>query len=177
LPQHALARLELEQLHVEAAALTEAELDHAADVAVALRVARPPAGELSPGGQRTVGAGARAARHRDAGLPPAQRATHELLVAAIALRRVQASRARRALTRASSAARDARIAALSAEVESAALALSAPAARRMGQVEEALALPPGTGVSGLESDGAERFFCGGGNSGKVRSVRRPKRAR
>jgi len=31
------------------------------------------------------------------------------------------------------------------------------------------------GVSGLESDGGERFFCGGGSSGKVRTVRRPKR--
>jgi glutamine cyclotransferase len=38
-----------------------------------------------------------------------------------------------------------------------------------------LALPPDTGVSGLESDGADRFFCGGGPSGKVRVVRRPKR--
>jgi hypothetical protein len=36
-------------------------------------------------------------------------------------------------------------------------------------------MPPGTGVSGLESDGANRFFAGGGNSGKVRAVRRPKR--
>jgi hypothetical protein len=30
-------------------------------------------------------------------------------------------------------------------------------------------------VSGLESDGGDRFFCGGGGSGKVRVVRRPKR--
>jgi hypothetical protein len=30
-------------------------------------------------------------------------------------------------------------------------------------------------VSGLESDGADQFFCGGGSSGKVRVVRRPKR--
>ena len=36
-------------------------------------------------------------------------------------------------------------------------------------------MPPGVGVSGLESDGGDRFFCGGGNSGKVRVVRRPKR--
>ncbi len=42
-----------------------------------------------------------------------------------------------------------------------------------GKVLEALEMPPGVGVSGLESDGAERFFCGGGNSGKVRAVRRP----
>ncbi|MHC8343668.1 Vgb family protein [Pseudomonas sp. RT6P73] len=42
-----------------------------------------------------------------------------------------------------------------------------------GEVLESLKLPTGVGVSGLESDGADRFFCGGGNSGKVRAVRRP----
>jgi hypothetical protein len=31
------------------------------------------------------------------------------------------------------------------------------------------------GVSGLESDGGDRFFCGGGRSGRVRAIRRPKR--
>jgi hypothetical protein len=31
------------------------------------------------------------------------------------------------------------------------------------------------GVSGLGSDDGDRFFCGGGNSGKVRAVRRPRR--
>jgi hypothetical protein len=36
-------------------------------------------------------------------------------------------------------------------------------------------MPPGVTVSGLESDGHDRFFCGGGKSGKVRVVRRPKR--
>jgi len=46
---------------------------------------------------------------------------------------------------------------------------------RTGEVLERLAMPPGVGVSGLESDGRDRFFCGGGNSGKVRAVRRPKR--
>jgi glutamine cyclotransferase len=45
---------------------------------------------------------------------------------------------------------------------------------RTGEVLEALAMPSGTAISGLESDGADRFFCGGGNSGKVRAVRRPK---
>jgi glutamine cyclotransferase len=45
-----------------------------------------------------------------------------------------------------------------------------------GEVLEQLDMPPGVGVSGLESDGGDRFFCGGGNSGKVRVVRRPKRA-
>ena len=42
-----------------------------------------------------------------------------------------------------------------------------------GEVLEQLDMPPGVGVSGLESDGGDRFFCGGGNSGKVRVVRRP----
>ena len=43
-----------------------------------------------------------------------------------------------------------------------------------GEVLERLDMPPGTGVSGLESDGRDRFFCGGGSSGKVRAVRRPR---
>ncbi|MFW8605263.1 PQQ-binding-like beta-propeller repeat protein [Rhizobium beringeri] len=42
-----------------------------------------------------------------------------------------------------------------------------------GEVLERLEMPEGTGVSGLESDGADCFFCGGGASGKVRAVRRP----
>src|SRR6202008_3648180 len=46
---------------------------------------------------------------------------------------------------------------------------------KTGQTLERLDMPPGIGVSGLESDGAEQFFCGGGNSGRVRAVRRPKR--
>jgi glutamine cyclotransferase len=45
-----------------------------------------------------------------------------------------------------------------------------------GAVVETLEMPPGIGVSGLESDGADQFFCGGGRSGKIRSVRRPPRA-
>jgi glutamine cyclotransferase len=48
---------------------------------------------------------------------------------------------------------------------------------RTGEVLERLEMPPGMGVSGLESDGGGRFFCGGGKSGKVRTVRRPKRGR
>jgi glutamine cyclotransferase len=43
-----------------------------------------------------------------------------------------------------------------------------------GEVLESLHMPPGTGVSGLESDGGDRFFCGGGSSGKVRIIRRPR---
>ena len=47
-----------------------------------------------------------------------------------------------------------------------------------GDVLEVLSMPAGTGVSGLESDGGDRFFCGGGSSsGKVRAIRRPKRNR
>src|SRR5262249_45201745 len=40
---------------------------------------------------------------------------------------------------------------------------------------EVLEMPSGAKVSGLESDGGDRFFCGGGESGKVRAVRRPRR--
>jgi len=43
-----------------------------------------------------------------------------------------------------------------------------------GKVLETLEMPSGIGVSGLESDGGDRFFCGGGNSGKVRAIRRPR---
>ena len=42
-----------------------------------------------------------------------------------------------------------------------------------GTVLQKLDLPAGVNVTGLESDGGERFFCGGGSSGKVRAVRRP----
>jgi streptogramin lyase len=44
-----------------------------------------------------------------------------------------------------------------------------------GEVLERLELPPGTGVSGVESDGAGRFFCGEAGGRKLRAVRRPKR--
>ena len=44
-----------------------------------------------------------------------------------------------------------------------------------GEVLESLDMPPGIYVSGLESDGDERFFCGGGRSGRIRAVRRPRR--
>jgi hypothetical protein len=40
-------------------------------------------------------------------------------------------------------------------------------------VLEQLALPDGVFVSGLESDGGDLFYCGGGSSGKVRAVRAP----
>jgi hypothetical protein len=44
-----------------------------------------------------------------------------------------------------------------------------------GEVLEKLDMPQGVHVSGLESDGGDRFFCGGEKSGKLRVVRRPKR--
>jgi len=47
---------------------------------------------------------------------------------------------------------------------------------RTGEVLERLEMPPGVSVSGLESDGGDRFFCGGGSSGKVRALHRPGRA-
>jgi streptogramin lyase len=42
-----------------------------------------------------------------------------------------------------------------------------------GELLETIEMPPGVMVSGLESDGADQFFCGGGASGLVRAVRRP----
>jgi glutamine cyclotransferase len=45
---------------------------------------------------------------------------------------------------------------------------------RTGEIRERLHMPPGTHVSGLESDGGDQFFCGGGRSGRVRTVRRSK---
>ena len=46
---------------------------------------------------------------------------------------------------------------------------------KSGAVLERLEMPQGTGISGLESDGADLFYCGGGASGTVRAVRRPRR--
>jgi glutamine cyclotransferase len=46
---------------------------------------------------------------------------------------------------------------------------------KTGEVLERLDMPAGIAVSGLESNGDDQFFCGGGSSGKVRAVRRPKR--
>jgi glutamine cyclotransferase len=44
-----------------------------------------------------------------------------------------------------------------------------------GEVLEELKMPAGMNVSGMESDGKDRFFCGGGKNGKVRAVRKPAR--
>jgi glutamine cyclotransferase len=46
---------------------------------------------------------------------------------------------------------------------------------KSGEVLEQIDMPPGITVSGLESNGGDTFFCGGGDSGKVRAVRRPRR--
>lgn len=46
---------------------------------------------------------------------------------------------------------------------------------KTGEVLELVEMPKGFGLSGLESDGKDQFFCGGGKSGKVRAVRRPRR--
>jgi glutamine cyclotransferase len=43
-----------------------------------------------------------------------------------------------------------------------------------GKVLDALAMPPGGGVSGLEADDGDTLYCGGGASGKLRAVRRPR---
>jgi len=64
-----------------------------------------------------------------ASIPHALRAVHELMAAGIAIRRLRTKPARAALARAERAARDARIPALAAEVESASVALNTPAAR------------------------------------------------
>jgi len=72
--------------------------------------------------------------------PPASRTAHELVVAGIAMRRLQTGAARAALARAEYAARQARIPALTAEVESASRILNTPAARLIGNGEERVLL-------------------------------------
>ena len=72
--------------------------------------------------------------------PPALRTAHELVVAGIAIRLLRTKAARDALARAERAAREARIPALTAEVDSAFLALNTPAARLISGGEERLLL-------------------------------------
>jgi len=43
---------------------------------------------------------------------------------------------------------------------------------KSGEVKEEIGMPAGTGVSGLESDGGDCFFCGGGAGGRIRVLRR-----
>jgi len=71
-------------------------------------------------------------------LPPASRAAHELVVAGIAMRRLRIKAASAALARAESAAQQARIPPLLAEVESATLVLDTPAARLIARGKERL---------------------------------------
>jgi hypothetical protein len=73
-------------------------------------------------------------------LPPASRTAHELVVAGIAMRRLRTKAARAALARAERAARQARIPALTAEVETASLVLNTPAARLIASGEDRLLL-------------------------------------
>lgn len=72
--------------------------------------------------------------------PPALRTAHELVIAGIAMRRLRTNEARAALSRAEQAAHQARIPALTAEVESAFRILNTPAARRVARGEERLLL-------------------------------------
>src|ERR1700719_3023014 len=87
-----------------------------------------------------LGALKRVALRDDAPFPPALSTVHELVVAGIAIRRLRTKAARAALARAERAARDARIPALTAEVESAFLVLNTPAARLVAGGEERLLL-------------------------------------
>jgi tetratricopeptide (TPR) repeat protein len=75
-----------------------------------------------------------------AALPPALRAAHELVLAGIEMRRLRTKAARESLARAELAARQARIPALTAEVESTRLVLNTPAARQIASGEERLLL-------------------------------------
>lgn len=84
--------------------------------------------------ERTIG------KLDSAPLPPALRTVRELVVAGIAMRRLQTKTARAALTRAEHAARQAGIPALTAEVESASLVLNTPAARLIARGKERLLL-------------------------------------
>lgn len=49
-------------------------------------------------------------------------------------------------------------------------------AKETGEVLETLTMPEGANVSGLEYDGRALFYCGGGATGKLRAVKRPRRA-
>lgn len=69
-------------------------------------------------------------------LPPALIAAHEMIIAGIAMRRLQAAAARAALARAHLAARQSGIAALLAEVDNASAMLDAPAARLITHNEQ-----------------------------------------
>jgi hypothetical protein len=84
-------------------------------------------------------------------LPPASRAVHELVIAGIAMRRLRTKTARAALARAERAALDARIPALTAEVESAFLVLNTPAAPNCAWRGASPPARGGGSVAGVES--------------------------
>ena len=68
--------------------------------------------------------------------PPASKAVHELILAGIAMRRLRTRPAHAALARAERAAHEARIPALTAEIETAARVLNTPAARLISNGQE-----------------------------------------
>jgi glutamine cyclotransferase len=43
-----------------------------------------------------------------------------------------------------------------------------------GAVLDTVTMPAGSGISGLESNGSDRFYCGGGKTGKIRALRKPR---
>ena len=98
-------------------------------------------------------------------LPPPLKTAHELIVAGIAMRRVQAKVARAALARAESAARHAGIPGLAAEVQSALAVLDAPAARLVAKGGERLLLLDEVEAllasTGLIVDGCRHVVRGG----------------
>ena len=105
-------------------------------------------------------------------LPVASRAAYELAVAGVAIRRLRTSIARAALARAECAARQARIASLAAEVESAARVLDMPAARliahgnvRIVQLDDIEAL---LGSNAFIVDACRRVVC---HAGKLISLK------
>jgi hypothetical protein len=70
---------------------------------------------------------------------------------------------------------EAEIALVSRDLGFSATALDGSRATSILKIElDTIQMPPGTGVSGLESDGRNHFFCGGGKSGTVRVIQRPK---
>ena len=77
---------------------------------------------------------------KPAPFPPASRSAHELVAAGVAIRRLQTKAARAALARAGRAAKEARIPALTAEVERAAHLLNTPAARSIANGQERVLL-------------------------------------
>jgi hypothetical protein len=108
-------------------------------------------------------------------LPPASQAAYQLVVAVIAMRRLQTRTAQAALTRAQRAAHEAGIPALSAEVQGAALMLCTPAARQIGRGQErVLRLADVEALVASQALIVDACRCGVRNSSKVVALaRRP----